>query len=788
MTSDSHDIPSRSLHRQGWRLFFVYIPIALVSLSIVLGWFVAFRYKTALEEAVIASWQQTQLEVVRAVARSVTLYVNDHHSNTPQVQIEQQILKQFVAPVKLLQNGDAWIYAPDHVVFDLSSDFPEAYRGRSMTDIFQFQKDSGAAHYEAMCEDVANAREGHGWYIWLPEKGVEIAAWSPVSFGSYIWTIGLSTPLNEILQATGAAAQNAVIFIVMGIASILGTAFMVVCIVGAIRHHRQDTQEKENHLRLQKVVADMQGEVERRKRTETRLRQLNSRFNTLIQAIPDSVYLKDSSGQFLVVNHSFERLVGRKSSEILGHENEIGLLPDWFGRNPQVEQRVLAQGTIQCFSEKGVGGGAGERYLDVVVSPVKDDSEQVAGLVGMIRDVTDIRLAELEQERLREQLAQLQKMEAIGTLAGGVAHDLNNILAGLVSYPELLIMSLPPDSPLKKPLETMQRSGQMAADIVHDLLILARRGGRDKTIIDLNTLIQEYAASPVHQKLALERSGVAFRLDLADDLLLIAGTVSDLSKTVMNLVINAFEAIHGSGEVTVSTENWYVDGRQTALTDIGEGEYVRVCVRDSGEGIPPELQSRIFEPFFSKKALHRSGSGLGLAVVWGTMQDHGGHVNVLSTPGRGSCFELYFPVSREVLVRKKLDTPQEALSGAGHTVLVVDDVPMQREIASAMLTRLGYQVSAVESGEAAIAFVREQPVDLLILDMIMEGIDGLETFREILAFYPEQKAVIVSGFSEPGRIEEARRLGCAGYIKKPYLIETLARAVWAALNRGAEGD
>ena len=743
------------------------------------------QYRAVLEEAVISSWQQTQLEVVRAVARNITQYVDDHHcDNTSLEQIEQQILKKFVEPVHLLQSGDAWIYAPEHVIFDLSSDFPEAYRGKSMAEIFQIQKAHGASHYEMMSDDVANAREGHGWYIWLPEKGPEIAAWSPVRLGNYIWTIGLSTPLKEILLATGATGQGQVIFMVMGFASILGLAFIITFIVAAIRHHRQDLMDNENHFRLQQAVDEMKAEVDRRTSIERRLRLLNARFNALIQAIPDSVYLKDREGKYLVVNASFERLVGKKSAEILDQDAETTRSFDWLGSDPQIDRKVLEHNEIQRFEKKVQAINGGERYLDTIVSPVRDESDHVAGLVGMIRDVTDIRLAAMEQTRLHDQLAQLQKMEAIGVLAGGVAHDLNNILAGLVSYPELLILNLPPDSSLKNPLETIQKAGIMASNIVQDLLILARRGAREKTVLNLNTIVKEYIASPIHKKLSLEKPEITVRLQLADDLLPIAGTATDLSKILMNLVINAFEAIRGAGLVTVSTENWYVDDQQTALIDIGEGDYVRLSVSDTGEGIPPELQSRIFEPFFSKKELHRSGSGLGLAVVWGAMQDHGGQVNLLSSSDKGTCFELYFPVSREEPTEKTLKTTIEQFSGSGHTVLVVDDVSMQREIAVAMLKRLGYSVSAVSSGEAAIDFLKENPVDLIVLDMIMEGMDGLDTYKAILTLNPAQKAIIASGFSESERVAEARRLGCSGYVKKPYLIETLARAAWSAINAG----
>ena len=268
---------------QKWRLIQVIILVALVAFTIALGWFGAFRYQTSLEKAVISSWQQTQLEVVRSVARSIIQYVDDHAGpGTSLEQLEQEIFKRFVEPVKLLQNGDAWIYAPDHVVFDVSSDFPEIYRGKSMGEIFEIQNKSVASHYEAMSADVASASEGQGWYIWLPDKGPEIAAWSPVRFEQYVWTIGLTTPLKEILEATGAAGQTRMLFIIMGFATVLGGALVATAVVGLIHDHRQYLVEKESQERLRKAVDSMQAEAKRRMGTESRLLQLNARFNALI--------------------------------------------------------------------------------------------------------------------------------------------------------------------------------------------------------------------------------------------------------------------------------------------------------------------------------------------------------------------------------------------------------------------------------------------------------------------------------------------------------------------------
>jgi len=215
-----------------------------------------------------------------------------------------------------------------------------------------------------------------------------------------------------------------------------------------------------------------------------------------------------------------------------------------------------------------------------------------------------------------------------------------------------------------------------------------------------------------------------------------------------------------------------------------EGEYAVLTVSDTGSGISQADLGRIFEPFYTKKVMGRSGTGLGLAVVWGTVKDHDGYIDVQSTEGEGSIFTLYFPVTREDLTNAEQVVPQSTYMGLGEHILVVDDVEGQRLLASAMLDSLGYKVSTVASGEEAIEFVKNKPVDLLILDMIMDpGMDGLDTYRSIIDIRPQQKAIIVSGFSETDRVHAAQSLGAGGYVRKPYVIEKLGLAVKKELDR-----
>jgi nitrogen-specific signal transduction histidine kinase/ActR/RegA family two-component response regulator len=400
------------------------------------------------------------------------------------------------------------------------------------------------------------------------------------------------------------------------------------------------------------------------------------------------------------------------------------------------------------------------------------------------RDITEHRQAESEKKQLHARLQRAQKMEAIGMLAGGVAHDLNNILSGVVSYPDLLLLDMPLTSPYRRPVEIIQKSGQKAAAIVQDLLTLARRGVVTREQLQLNTMIEDYLGSPEFELLASYHPGVTVETRLAPDLPSIQGSPVHLAKTLMNLVSNAAEAMPDGGLLVIATEYRQLTAPLAAYEEVAPGRYTVLSVSDTGVGISEEDRRRIFEPFYTKKVMGRSGTGLGMAVVWGTVRDHDGYIDLRSEEGRFTEVRLYFPAAASCPAPAPAPGARMDVSARGETVLVVDDVPEQREIACGLLQRLGYQTQAVPSGEAAVEFLRRQPVDLVLLDMIMDpGIDGLETYRRMCALRPGQKAVIASGFSETDRVREAQRLGAGAYIKKPYLLEDLGVAIRTELQR-----
>jgi CheY-like chemotaxis protein len=372
----------------------------------------------------------------------------------------------------------------------------------------------------------------------------------------------------------------------------------------------------------------------------------------------------------------------------------------------------------------------------------------------------------------------------LGALAGGVAHDLNNVLGVVVGYAELLVNSVEESSSIRSGLLKIMSGGQRAATIVQDLLTLARRGVTNRQVLNLNKIIADCQLSPELEELSSHHPSVKIKTDLEPDLLNISGSSVHLGKTLFNLISNASEAMPDGGILTIKTANQYLDKPIQGYDEVLEGDYVVLSVSDTGEGIPVKDLKHIFEPFYTKKVMGRSGTGLGLAVVWGTVKDHDGYINVQSEEGKGSTFTLYFPATREDISVEALAVSTSEYMGRGETILIVDDVKGQRDLAAEILQKLNYNVTSVSSGEEAVTYLKEHHVDLMVLDMIMDpGMDGLDTYRSVLEIHPKQKAIIVSGFSETDRVSTAQKLGAGTYMRKPYIIEKLGLAVRKELDR-----
>lgn len=619
---------------------------------------------------------------------------------------------------------------------------------------------------------------GHQAFVALVIGGMvagAVSSFTAVSFAFYLFSVPALTPI-----IVGFFLLGSEIHIAMGSMTLL---FLSIMCLFALRNHRNCVRLLSLRYENSELVEELRQEITQRKQAEAELRQRNQealrrgeeRYRELVENINDVLFTMDRSGRITYISPVVETVFGHRPQDVQGKRyREIIHAEDLPQAEQDFEKALVNKAVVNEYRIINPSGQL--QWCRSSVRPIEEDNH-VVGIQGILADITQSKL-------LEEQLLRAHKMEALGTLAGGVAHDLNNILCGIVSYPDLLMLDLPPDSALREPLATIKSSGEKATAIVQDLLTLARRGVAATELLNLNHIIEEYLHSPEFKALQSFYPDIRIKRDLQSDLFNLVGSRVHLAKTLMNLVANAAEAMPTGGTITIETANLYTDQLLTGFESVAEGEYVVLTVADVGVGIEEKDLARIFEPFYTKKAMGRSGSGLGMAVVWGTVKDHGGYINAKSRKGAGSCFELLFPATRRELPASVPPVPYEAYLGRGQTILVIDDVKQQRDIAARMLTRLGYLPHTVAGGEAAIDYLREKSADLILLDMIMApGIDGLETYREILKINPHQKAIIVSGYSETEQVCKTQALGAGRYIKKPYTLETIGMAIKKELER-----
>ena len=639
-----------------------------------------------------------------------------------------------------------------------------------------------------------------------------VGVYSSIMAAFYCFSIPTVWPIVIRFIATGnglhygIAAMTALFWVLMlatakrlnrEIYSYLNLKYENVDLINDLEKEVQDRRAAQEQLQaknqqIESIVADrttellhvnkkLREEIDDRIEAEKALRESKKKFVEFANFLPQVVFETDLNGYMTFVNRNAMHFFGTHDEPQSVNAFEV-IAPDdrELARNNFM---AILRGEPRETVEYTAIRKDGSTFPIVIHASLVVRDGKPAGVRGIIIDLTEEKKSQEDQRQLEAQLQRAQKMEILGTMAGGVAHDLNNILSGIVSYPDLMLMKLPAESPLRGPIKTMRDSGKKAAAIVQDLLTLTRRGVVSPEVLNLNDVINEYLQSPEHRKMLTFHPGTRVDVALEDDLLDIMGSHHHLAKTLMNLVSNAAEAMPDSGVISISTVNCYLDQPLRGYDAIQNGDYAVLCVSDTGIGIAPDEIERIFEPFFTKKVMGRSGTGLGMAVVWGTVKDHKGYIDVDSSEGRGATFSLYFPVTREKAAFSDVPDTTMSLGGEGQRVLVVDDVKEQRQIASDMLRTLGYEVSAVASGEAAIAYLADNRVDLILLDMIMDpGMDGLDTYTRIVERYGRQKAVIASGYSETDRVKAARRLGAGPCLKKPYTLKELGRVLHTVLH------
>lgn len=424
--------------------------------------------------------------------------------------------------------------------------------------------------------------------------------------------------------------------------------------------------------------------------------------------------------------------------------------------------------------------------IKVMMDSLKLNRDHMANLVDertaeLNHEVQEHKRLQEEKERLEFKLVQAERLEALGVLAGGVAHDLNNIIGPMLAYPELIKKDLADGHQVDKELDVITASAQRAADVVAGLLSLTRSSSYRMQALDLNELLNNYLDSPesiVNKNLQPE---ISVDVQLCENKLPIRGSEDLLLNVLINFLNNAVESMRDGGSIKLGTTTVDVANKDLGNGVLTSGRYCLLTIEDQGEGIAAEELSKIYDPFYTtKQKSDKSGTGLGLTVVFNVLKNHDAVVDVESKPGQGTRFSIYFP---EFIEEKELTTEGKP-SYRGHgSVLILDDREEQREMALRIVTRLGYQAESVSCARDAINYLKDNRVDLLWLDMILEEkMDGLDVYKEAIKINPNQKAIIVSGYSKTERIEQAQALGVNAFIQKPFELSEISACLGDLLN------
>lgn len=516
---------------------------------------------------------------------------------------------------------------------------------------------------------------------------------------------------------------------------------------------------------LSVVVLD----ITEHRRAEAARQNSEAQFRSLFEFAPNPICLEEIKGGAIQANRAMCDLFGYSKKELAEKSFKDLMHPDDVYAWIQKRELILKGDLHSSQFEK--------RYLDkkgaiiwgiTALSLLRKTDETPLFFTIQIQDITYIK-------RLEEQLLQAHKMKAIGTLAGGIAHDFNNLLMGIQGRVSLLLLDANQGEASYEHLKKIEAHIRRAANLTHQLLGFARGGNYELLLTDLSGLIRKEA-----DMFARTRKDLTVRVTLSENLWPAKVDPAQIRQVLLNIYINASQAMPDGGTLTVKAENVQITPLDNKPLEIGPGKFIRISITDTGVGMDPGTKQRIFEPFFTTRNLGK-GTGLGLASAYGIIRHHGGFINVCSEKGRGTTMSVYLPA--EDLERPKERTPSTKTIKSRRGILLVDDEEIIIEIGEQMIRRLGYTVLTAASGQAAVNLYSEnrEIIDLVILDMIMPEMSGEETLNQLMGLDQNLKIIISSGYSINGKVSDLLKCGAIGFIQKPFNMTQLAEALHNAV-------
>ncbi|MCX5819677.1 MAG: PAS domain S-box protein [Deltaproteobacteria bacterium] len=520
-----------------------------------------------------------------------------------------------------------------------------------------------------------------------------------------------------------------------------------------------------------KLIYAAARDITERKRAEEELRESEERFRALSENAPDIIYTVNLDGTITYVNPSWMRVLGHGEEDLLGR-----YFTDFAREEDRRAYRKLLKGVrddrknVHNYIGVMLAKDGTERVFNMNSAFNRDSKGHIIGVVGTMKDITELR-------DMEKKLNHAQKMEAVGTLAGGIAHDFNNLLMGIQGYTSLTLLDLDPSHPHYERLKRIEEQVQSGADLTRQLLGFASGGRYEVKPADMNDILKKSSSM-----FGRTKKEITIHRKYGKDLSAVEVDRGQMEQVFMNLYVNAWQAMPGGGEIYLETENVLLDDEQAFSYAISPGRYVKISVTDTGTGMDDKTRERIFDPFFTTKGMGR-GTGLGLATVYGIIKGHKGAINVDSEPGHGTTFNIYLPASEREVVKEKTETG--AVARGTETILLVDDEKMVLEVSREMLESMGYRVYAAGSGPEALAVYLEKrkEIDLVILDMIMPGISGGETFDRLREINSAIKVLLSSGYSINGEASHILDRGCNGFLQKPFHLEKLSDKVREMLEK-----